>query len=110
MALPELREKDPDRTEINDTNVVYDDAVDLMIRISANLSRYEMSIDSRWATETAIMWRELARIANMNAKRITDIRKAENKAWNDAAEERRNEVIAERPWKARLYEKKTTGK
>ena len=96
-----LRDKDLARESINDQNVVFDDIVDLLIAVNDDLARYEHSDRLRWSTEAGRRLEELSKMAMMFRRRLSMIRRAENKAWDDSKEERMRRAVEEKPWLSR---------
>jgi len=103
---PDLRNKDPLREAVTPDTVVYNDVVDAVAAISADLSRYEMTDQSRWATETIARVRWLIKLAEMLLRRLLDDRRAINKMWEDDAPARKERILAKEPWRAGQYERR----
>jgi len=80
-TLPDLRNPDPSRTDINEDTVVVNDLAETFIEFNKNVARFEDSLLSRYATSSVNDLDELIRRAQYMRKRLTNERAAVNKAF-----------------------------
>jgi hypothetical protein len=80
-TLPDLRNSDPSRRDINEDTVVVNDLADTFIEFNKNVARFEDSLMSRYASTSISDLDELIRRAQYMRKRLTNERAAVNKAF-----------------------------
>jgi hypothetical protein len=82
MTLNDIRHKDPLREAIDTKTVVFDDITDLLLESSAELSRFELYGESRFATKGIRKLRELKKTIELFERRWRDEQLRINKALN----------------------------
>lgn len=80
MTLKDIRHKDPTRDGINEKTIVFDDLTDVFLDVSAELSRFELHGESRFATRCRRSIREMKRLLDLFSRRVTDEQLRVNKA------------------------------
>jgi hypothetical protein len=80
-TLPDLHNADPSRRDINEGTVVVNDLSETFIEFVKNVSRFEDSLMSRYASISISDLDELIRRAQYMRKRLTNERAAVNKAF-----------------------------